>query len=182
VLAATHRDLAEMVREGTFREDLWFRINAFPLRIPPLRERRQDIPLLIDHFLRQKAKEMGIHQVPAVTPHSLAPLLAYSWPGNVRELENVVERALIEHRQGWLRWPLLQEREGRVHARIAAGEEGHDLTLDTAMRSHLQRVLALTRGRISGQEGAAALLGVHPNTLRSRMTRLGLSFGRRKMG
>jgi transcriptional regulator with GAF, ATPase, and Fis domain len=182
VLAATHRDLAEMVREGIFREDLWFRINAFPLRIPPLRERRQDIPLLIDHFLRQKAKEMGIHQVPAVTPHSLAPLVAYSWPGNVRELENVVERALIEHRQGWLRWPLLQEREGRVHARIAAGEEGHDLTLDTAMRSHLQRVLALTRGRISGQEGAAALLGVHPNTLRSRMTRLGLSFGRRKMG
>jgi transcriptional regulator with GAF, ATPase, and Fis domain len=163
VLAATHRDLAAKVREGTFREDLWFRINAFPIKIPPLRERRQDIPQLIGHFLKQKAKEMGIHELPAVTPHSL-------------------ERALIEHRQGWLRWPLLQERKEQLHAGIAAGEEGHDLTLDTAMRSHLQRVLTLTKGRISGQEGAAVLLGVHPNTLRSRMTRLGLSFGRGKMG
>jgi transcriptional regulator with GAF, ATPase, and Fis domain len=182
VIAATHRDLAEMVREGSFREDLWFRINAFPLRIPPLRERRQDISQLIVHFLRQKAKEMGIHELPAVTPHSLAPLVAHSWPGNVRELENVVERALIEHRQGLLRWPLLHEGTGRVPGRIAVGEEGQDLTLDAAVRSHLQRVLALTKGRISGREGAAALLGVHPNTLRSRMARLGLTFGRRKMG
>jgi transcriptional regulator with GAF, ATPase, and Fis domain len=171
-----------MVRQGTFREDLWFRINAFPLRIPPLRERRQDIPQLIGHFLRQKAKEMGIHGLPVVTPQSLAPLEAYSWPGNVRELENVVERALIEHRQGLLQWPLLREREGRNHGVIPVGEEGQDVTLDAAVRSHLQRVLVLTKGRISGRNGAAALLGVHPNTLRSRMTKLGLSFGRRKKG
>jgi transcriptional regulator with GAF, ATPase, and Fis domain len=181
VLAATHRDLATMVREGTFREDLWFRINAFPLRIPPLRERRQDIPLLIDHFLRQKAKDMGIHELPAVPPNSLGPLVAYSWPGNVRELENVVEKALIEHRTGLLRWPLLEDGTGWVPGRIAAGEESHDLTLDAAVRSHLQRVLALTKGRISGRDGAAALLGVHPNTLRSRMAKLGLTFGRRRV-
>lgn len=180
VLAATHRDLAEMVRQGTFRQDLWFRINAFPLRIPPLRERRGDIPLLIGHFLQKKAKDMGIHHVPEVTRESLVPLLEYSWPGNVRELENVVERALIEHRQGGLRWPRLAERGGQSPLVASADTLGSDLNLDTVIRQHLERVLTLTKGRISGENGAAALLGVHPNTLRSRMSRLGLAFGRRQ--
>lgn len=180
VLAATHRDLAEMVRQGTFRQDLWFRINAFPLRIPPLRERRGDIPLLIGHFLQKKAKDMGIHHVPEVTRESLVSLLEYSWPGNVRELENVVERALIEHRQGGLRWPRLAERGGQSPLVASADTLGSDLNLDTVIRQHLERVLTLTKGRISGENGAAALLGVHPNTLRSRMSRLGLAFGRRQ--
>lgn len=179
VLAATHRDLAAMVREGSFRQDLWFRINAFPLRIPPLRERLQDIPLLVDYFLRKKAKEMGIHQLPAVTRESLAPLQEYSWPGNVRELENVVERALIEHRQGNLRWPLPGKPINLGDAAIATvGESGGELDLDTVVRRHLQRVLSLTRGKISGVGGAATLLGVHPNTLRSRMKKLGWEFRR----
>ena len=181
VLAATHRDLAAMVREGSFRQDLWFRINAFPLRIPPLRERRQDIPLLVDYFLRKKAKEMGIHQIPEVARDSLAPLEEYSWPGNVRELGNVVERALIEHRHGGLRWPFLGERsEAKDAMEPVAVAGGGELDLDTAVRRHIRRVLSLTRGKISGEGGAAALLGVHPNTLRSRMKKLGLEFHRKR--
>ena len=180
VIAATHRDLQQMVKAGTFREDLWFRINAFPIRIPPLRKRPRDIPLLVDHFMNKKSRELGIHDIPRIAPGAIERLLSHSWPGNIRELENAVERALIQHRQG----PLLFNRimgqppkedfslslEGKVVAET--------MTLDELNRTYIEEVLATTDGKVNGRDGAAALLGVHPNTLRNRMKKLGVAFGR----
>ena len=182
IIAATHRDLAAMVRAGTFREDLWFRINAFPIMIPPLRERLEDIGPLVQHFLHKKTVEMGIAVAPQVSPAALAPLLDYSWPGNVRELENVVERALIERRRGVLNWDLPRN-EARRSAVICAdtlpeGIAGGEETLDSVISRHIQKVLARTGGRVGGAGGAAEALGVHPNTLRGRMRKLGIRFGR----
>ncbi|MFZ7127673.1 MAG: sigma-54-dependent Fis family transcriptional regulator [Desulfobacterales bacterium] len=178
VIAATHRDLRQMVAEKKFREDLWFRINAFPIHIPPLRERKRDIPLLVEYFLRKKSKELGIHSIPDIAPQALKELSKRDWPGNVRELENAVERALIQHRQGPLRF----------HSAVAPAPgddssislEDHSLlpSLDDVNRSYIEKVLARTNGKVNGSNGAAALLGLHPNTLRNRMRKLGIAFGK----
>lgn len=182
VVAATHRDLGQMVRQGEFREDLWFRINAYPLHIPPLRQRKMDIPPLVEHFMKKKAKELGIRKIPVLAPGALEQLFRQPWPGNVRELENVVERALINHRQGSLYFhgaPREPEGEDFVMTR----ETGYrTLTLDEVTRHHILATLAATQGRIHGPGGAAVILGVHPNTLRSRMGKLNIPFGRRKKG
>ena len=95
IIAATHQNLHEMVRNKLFRADLWFRLHVFPITIPPLRERREDIPALVNHFVEKKCRELQFQHLPKLAPGAMAPLMAYSWPGNVRELENVVERALI---------------------------------------------------------------------------------------
>jgi DNA-binding NtrC family response regulator len=95
VVAATHRDLEAMIREGRFREDLWFRLNMFPIHIPPLRQRRDDIPALAHHFIERKAREMNLAERPRLAPGAIDDLLAYAWPGNVRELQNALERAVI---------------------------------------------------------------------------------------
>ncbi|GAB6909639.1 hypothetical protein DESC_810070 [Desulfosarcina cetonica] len=97
IVAATHRNLAEMVKEGRFREDLWFRLNVFPIHIPPLRQRKSDIPSLVHHFIDRKLKAFGLSEHPVLAPGAMERLTAYAWPGNVRELENMVERALIRH-------------------------------------------------------------------------------------
>ncbi len=181
VIAATHRDLQQMVRTGDFREDLWFRINAFPIHIPPLRQRRMDIPALVDHFLRKKAQELGIHRIPALAPAAIGQLTEQTWPGNVRELENAVERALIKHRQGQLFFDRSfdHQEEDRVAIPLARLPEAH-VSLDEVVRRHIVHALAAAHGRVNGSEGAAARLGVHPNTLRSRMRKLNISFGRPK--
>ena len=179
VIAATHRDLARMVREGTFREDLLFRINAFPIRIPPLRERREDIPALIRHFIEKKSVELGITRIPAIAAEALADLDRHHWPGNVRELENAVERALIQHRHGPLLFQPMGANPRDQEFTLALDSRRQIQPLDTVMGDYIREALKITGGRISGPKGAATCLGLHPNTLRNRMLKLGIAFGRK---
>jgi transcriptional regulator with GAF, ATPase, and Fis domain len=179
VIAATHRDLQRMVQEGNFREDLWFRINVFPINIPPLRERKQDIPLLVDHFLQKKARELGIHALPDLAPDAIERLGGHAWPGNVRELENAVERALIKHRQGPLFFHRALEHPEKEAVTIPLAHTPQMMNLDGAVRRHILQALEACKGRINGSHGAAALLDVHPNTLRNKMQRLDIPYGRR---
>jgi transcriptional regulator with GAF, ATPase, and Fis domain len=177
VIAATHRDLSAMVESGRFREDLWFRLNVFPIAIPPLRLRQDDIPALVGHFVEVKRRALGLASAPALAPGALARLQAYDWPGNVRELENLVEREMIRGDGAPLRFeeigPAAASREGE------AAQRGGPVRLDDAMAAHIERVLEMTGGKIHGPGGAAELLGVHENTLRNRMDRLGVVYGRR---
>lgn len=179
VIAATHRDLQQMVADGTFREDLWFRINMFPISIPPLRERRGDIALLTKYFLEKKAKELGIYPIPDLPPEEMQSIMQQNWPGNVRELENAVERSLILQRQGPL--SLQSSERIRTQQKEAAGRKSQvsASTLDEVMRRHIEEVMVTTKGKINGRDGAAALLGIHPNTLRNRMLKLDIPFGRK---
>ncbi|MCP4400427.1 MAG: sigma-54-dependent Fis family transcriptional regulator, partial [bacterium] len=178
VIAATHRNLEEMVRDGQFREDLWFRISVFPLRIPPLRERRSDIPALLQYVIREKVKELKLPSVPDVAPGVIDRFLEYAWPGNVRELANVVEREIILNPHGPLTFehvnPAIQPKTHHVEAQ-------HETTdnLDEAIRVHIQRVLQKTQGKVHGSGGAAELLGINANTLRNRMNKLGIAYGRK---
>jgi transcriptional regulator with GAF, ATPase, and Fis domain len=178
VIAATHRDIKQMVRDGLFREDLWFRINMFPIVIPPLRARINDIPLLINYFLGKKSKELGIYPVPEIAPDELKSIMQQTWPGNVRELENAVERSLILHRQGPLYFQRPQEASPVVKSDFSLKIDTQVTPLDDVVRQHIIQTLKMTRGKINGNVGAAALLGIHPNTLRNRMTKLGIEFGR----
>ncbi len=179
VIAATHRDLQQMVREGKFREDLWFRISAFPIHIPPLRQRRMDIPPLVEHFLRKKAQELGMAMVPLLASSAIAQLHDHTWPGNVRELENAVERALIKHRQGSLSFQEVEEESSKDRTGIPGNASLPRGTLDEVIRQHIIQTLSSSKGRINGLNGAAEILGVHPNTLRSRMRKLKIPFGRK---
>ncbi|MGD9210413.1 MAG: sigma-54 dependent transcriptional regulator, partial [Desulfobacteraceae bacterium] len=183
VIAATHRDLQAMVDNGMFREDLWFRINAFPIQIPPLRQRPNDIPLLTTHFLKKKSREFGISPPPQVAPGAMERLIGHSWPGNVRELENIVERALIQHRHGPIHFGRILRNEFEpppdlsLNGKIPVKTD--DMALDHVMRRHMEMVLRLSKGKINGPDGAAAALKIHPNTLRKRMQKLGITFGRK---
>jgi len=194
VIVATHRNLKQMVLDGTFREDLWFRINAFPIVIPPLRSRKSDIPMLVSHFLKKRSLEMGIQTIPEVASGDMEHLMDHDWPGNVRELENVVERALIQHRQGTLHFmhssikaetpvrssiaisPSLQSEKGDLSLSFKS-EKGIS-KLDDVIKKHIEEALFMTDGKINGDGGAATILGVHPNTLRHRMKKLGILYGR----
>lgn len=181
VIAATHCNLESMVSENRFREDLWFRLNVFPIIVPPLRQRKEDVPALIRHFVELKSMELGIAIPPAIAPGALEKLKNYGWPGNVRELENLVERELIRHREGQLRFDLLLPgARGSEPLPLTEGEGGSPLSLDEAMFLHISKVLKMTKGKIHGPGGAAELLGINPNTLRGRMSKLGILSGRKK--
>jgi transcriptional regulator with GAF, ATPase, and Fis domain len=184
IISATHRNLEEMIRSGRFREDLWFRLNVFPIMIPPLRQRTEDIPALASHFIERKSKELKIRSLPVPDPGFIDRLQAYHWPGNVRELENLVERALIKNQiaggDGLLHLDQLptapQGDQPKVH-----GESRADIEpLDEAMKNHIRRALTLTCGKVEGKDGAAHILGVHPSTLRGRMKKLRIPYGRTK--
>jgi formate hydrogenlyase transcriptional activator len=168
LVASTHRDLAQMVAEGTFRSDLYYRLNVFPIHLPPLRERPEDIPLLVRHFAYQHAQrlEKVVHTIPV---EALEALTRYPWPGNIRELQNVIERAVILCRDGMLR-PVLPTWQQPLQRSPAAGS-----TLADVQRDYILRVLRDTRGVIGGQHGAAARLGLKRTTLLSRMERLGIA-------
>jgi formate hydrogenlyase transcriptional activator len=175
VIAATHRDLERMVREGRFREDLWYRLSVFPIRIPPLRLRRDDIPSLVAYFAERKAMEMSLPVVPRIGQETLNRLTAYDWPGNVRELQNIVERALILSDGKRLDIPELhapvQGREGEVGYRPSNDSVR---TMDEAVADHIRFVLERTNGKVAGTGGAAELLQMNPSTLRFRMKRLNI--------
>ena len=180
IITATNRDLEELVKTGAFREDLWFRINVFPIAIPPLRDRKEDIPVLVHHFIEKKSKELKIHPPPSVSNQEVERLKTYHWPGNVRELENLIERELIHNRGrgsgGRLQFEHL-EIPGKTEEAVMEDHDGAKLlTLDQVESRHIRRALQISHGRISGPTGAARLLGINPNTLRNRMIRLGIPF------
>ncbi len=173
IIAATNRDLEEMVKDNLFREDLWFRLNVFPIWIPPLRERSLDIPALVQHFITLKAQELKLPSAPDLAPGAIDLLLGYHWPGNVRELHNVIERALILNPCGPLTFEHFNLSRPSPIEPVQDGEAETD-HLDTIVCRHIRRALAQTQGKVSGNNGAAALLGINPSTLRNRMKRLGI--------
>ncbi|MEW6720613.1 MAG: sigma 54-interacting transcriptional regulator [Thermodesulfobacteriota bacterium] len=181
VIAATHRNLQSMLTEGSFREDLWYRISGFPIIVPPVRQRKEDVPALTRHFLAVKSRELGIAAYPSIAPGALLRLMEYDWPGNVRELENLVERELIRHRAGPLTFEEVLPPEGGRKKPAAAGEAapGLPLKLEEAMSAHICEVLKLAKGKIHGRGGAAEMLGMNPNTLRWRLDKLGIIYRRR---
>jgi hydrogenase-4 transcriptional activator len=183
IIAATNRDLKQMVSEGRFREDLWFRLNVFPITLPPLRQRKEDIPALIRHFVALKSREMGTAVPPPIAPGAFERLTGYGWPGNIRELGNLVERELIRYHGGYLRFDsLLPDDNNKAGETTPAPEGGLDypLDLDEAMTLHIGKILKMTRGKIHGPGGAAELLGINPSTLRARMRHLGIMNGKGK--
>jgi transcriptional regulator with GAF, ATPase, and Fis domain len=177
-ITATHRDLEAMVREGRFREDLYFRLQVFPITIPPLRERQGDIPALVHHFIRKKSREMKLSTTPTLAHGAIERLMTYQWPGNVRELENLVERALILSRGESLTFSDLHPPVPQEIGQSPAPIENETMNLNLAMARHIRRTLEMTGGKVEGREGAAELLGINPGTLRHRMRKLGIPFGR----
>jgi len=169
VIAATNRELAQEVAQKTFRSDLYYRLNVFPISMPPLRERREDVPLLVSHFVDESSRKMK-KRVDRISSEGMARLRAYDWPGNIRELSNVVERAIILSRSGTLDF----SEEAFPSSSTTCGREPA-VTLEAIERNHIEQVLKQTHGVIHGPNGAAKLLGLNPSTLRSRIKRLGLS-------
>jgi len=178
IIAATNRDLEEMVRNQLFREDLWFRLNVFPILIPPLRERRSDIPALLQHFISLKTRELKLPTIPSLSAGAIDLFMEYHWPGNVRELQNVIERALILNPSGPLTFEHLSLKHPRKTLEMREHSEETD-TIDEVLSRHIRRVLSRTKGKVNGPDGAAALLGINPSTLRNRMKKLGIDYGRR---
>ena len=164
IIAATHRDLEQRCSEGTFREDLFYRLNVFPIRMPALRERVEDVPLLVWRYVHEFSKTFG-KRIETIAPDTMDALQRYPWPGNVRELRNVVERAMINARDGELAIEL---------PRPVSREKRSDLLVDVE-KEHVRRVLEITGWRIRGINGAADRLGLRPTTLESRMVKLGLT-------
>ena len=181
IIAATNQDLSSLVREGRFREDLFYRLNVFPIVVPPLRQRVSDIPALVQHFIERKARELKTGDTPLLAAGAMDTLLAYPWPGNVRELENVIERAMILHRGEVLRFDDLTALPDRKARPKAAPSKDETLGLDAFVKGHIQYVLGLTGGKIHGPGGAGERLGVNPDTLRYRMKKLGIPFGKTGM-
>jgi transcriptional regulator with GAF, ATPase, and Fis domain len=179
IIAATNRNLEEMIKLHQFREDLWFRLNVFPIWIPPLRERKVDIPSMVQHFVSLKAKELNLATIPTLSPGAIDPLMEYHWPGNVRELENVIERTMILSPTGPLNFEHLNLGQPQKAMELQEQIEETD-NLDDIVSRHIRRVLSRTKGKVNGPDGAAALLGINPSTLRNRMKKLGIDYGRKK--
>ncbi len=180
IIAATNRNLEEMVKTGEFREDLWFRLNVFPVQIPPLRKRSFDIPALVDYFIKQKAHDLKLNAIPKMAEGAVQPLMEYSWPGNVRELQNIVERSLIRNPKG----PISFEQFYYPQTSKSGGKSDQTpetTNLDEVIVNHITRILSNTEGKIHGPGGAADLLGINASTLRNKMNKLGISYGKRRM-
>jgi formate hydrogenlyase transcriptional activator len=165
IIAATHRNLEQRIAEGTFREDLYYRLNVFPIYVPPLRDRVEDIPLLIWRFVEEFSKAFG-KRIDAIDKDNLAALQQYSWPGNIRELRNVVERAMIVATHGRLTIPVPQG---------SAAATRRSSRLVDVEKEHIRGVLESTAWRIRGAGGAAERLGLKPTTLETRMAKLGIT-------
>ena len=168
IIAATNQDLQQMVQERSFRADLFYRLNVFPVSVPPLRERRDDIPLLVDHFVRRLAGRMN-RPVSPVSEAAMESLRQYDWPGNIRELQNVIERALVLSQGAELHLPF-----ALANPTIAAAAPGGPRTLAEAERQHILATLRQAGGVVSGRNGAAARLGLPRTTLLYRMRKLGI--------
>jgi formate hydrogenlyase transcriptional activator len=169
VVAATNSELVQMVAERKFRSDLYYRLNVFPITLPPLRERPEDIPLLVHFFALKYAQQMKkpIEKIPAET---MAALTGYSWPGNIRELQNLIERAVILSRGTTLEVPLAELKQ----TADAGPDQTGAMTLEALEREHILRVLRESDGVVGGPTGAAARLGLKRTTLNHRMRKLGI--------
>ncbi len=184
IIAATNRNLVEMVDKKVFREDLLYRLSVFPIYIPSLRERPEDIPVLLDFFILQQSRRRGFVVPPKLEPSELRRLCSYAWPGNIREMKNAVTRSMLiwngsagtpfsvevgRSLLGWKPASPTQEKKSRE-----SSGNGESLRLEDVERRHIERVLAMTHGRVNGKGGAAELLDINPSTLRSRMAKLGI--------
>ena len=171
VVAATHRSLEEMIQEEQFRSDLYYRLNVFPIYIPPLRERPEDIPLLARHFVHEFARRMN-KTVTAISPQTLDSLTHYSWPGNIRELQNVIERSVVVHQKGSLSVKTCHL-SGQTSRRSSSRQTFRRSA--TEDRRMIDSALAEAGGRVSGPSGAAALLGLPPSTLESKIRSMNIN-------
>jgi len=165
IIASTNRDLARAVAEGRFREDLYYRLNVFPITVPPLRDRMEDIPLLVWAFVKEFEKSMG-KTIEKIPQKNIDMLQRYSWPGNIRELRNSIENAMIVSKDKILKLVPPVERSSELQKNIK---------LEVVERNHIIDVLERTAWRVSGEKGAAKLLGLKPTTLESRMKKLGIA-------
>jgi formate hydrogenlyase transcriptional activator len=168
LIAATNCDLAALVSKKRFRSDLYYRLNVFPISVPPLRERFEDVPLLVIHFVRVYADQMGKH-IDEVPADVMEALLRYQWPGNIRELQNFIERSVILSSGNALRPPLANLKAP------AENESSEAITLEETDRNHIRKILEQSRWVVAGPKGAAARLGIKRSTLYSRMQKLGIS-------
>jgi formate hydrogenlyase transcriptional activator len=166
IIAATNRNLEEEVRNGRFRKDLWYRLNIFPITVPPLRNRKQDLPLLVDFFVKRVSRKLG-KSIDTIPKSVMSALQNYHWPGNVRELENVIERAVINTSGNKLR---LMDTLDTPQKDLATTPK----TLETVERDHIIRILEETRWKVAGKNGASEILGLNSSTLRARMRKLGI--------
>jgi formate hydrogenlyase transcriptional activator len=168
LVAATNRNLVDLVKRNEFRSDLYYRLNVFPLQLPPLRERREDIPALVEHFVEVYARRMD-RQIESIPPETMSALVSYQWPGNIRELQNFIERSVILTSGNVLHAPL-----GSLDSAAEAESLGA-ITLEDAERDHIRKTLEQTRWVVAGPNGAAARLGMKRSTLYFRMQKLGIS-------
>lgn len=166
IIATTNRNLEEEVRNGRFRQDLYYRLNVFPITVPPLRQRTEDIPLMVHTFVERYSRKLG-KQITSIQKETMKALQDYQWPGNVRELESIIERAVI-----LCPGPVLQlaDKLGIQSPQLSSIVR----TLEETERNQILKILSETRWRIEGKDGAAAILGIHPSTLRARMHKLGI--------
>jgi formate hydrogenlyase transcriptional activator len=167
IIAATNRNLKIAVEQGAFREDLWYRLNVFPITVPPLRDRKEDIAGLVEHFVKRFSQKVG-RRISSIPPSSLKTLHDYAWPGNVRELANVLERAVINTNGAVLR--IVDNFEKPQVEELSRP----DKTLEEMEKEYILRILDNTGWRIEGRKGAARILGLNPSTLRTRMAKLGI--------
>ncbi|MBC7898856.1 MAG: sigma 54-interacting transcriptional regulator [Saprospiraceae bacterium] len=169
IIAATNRNLENEVKRGNFREDLLFRLNVFPITVPPLRDRKEDLPELVEHFTARFSKKVG-KTISSISPSTLRALSAHSWPGNIRELANVIERSVINTQNDNLR--VMENFDAHKNGN---GDASSIETLETVERKYISQVLGNTGWKIEGANGAANILGLNPSTLRTRMAKLNIS-------
>jgi len=167
IVATTNRNLGEEVRKGRFRQDLYYRLNVFPITVPPLRQRKEDIPLMVQAFIERYSRKLG-KQITSIQKETMKALRDYPWPGNVRELESVIERAVI-----LCPGPVLELADKLEISSLPLSSTMR--TLEETERNQILKILSETRWRIEGKDGAAAILGLHPSTLRARMHKLGIT-------
>ncbi len=174
LVAATNRNLVEMVKRNEFRSDLYYRLNVFPIPLPPLRARREDIPALVEHFVEIYTRRMD-KQIEHIPPETMSALVSYQWPGNIRELQNFIERSVILTSGNVLHPPLASLKNAAEAESLGA------ITLEDAERDHIRKTLEQTRWVVAGPNGAAARLGIKRSTLYFRMQKLGISRTKRDL-
>ena len=174
IIAATNRNLEDMAEMGIFRKDLWFRLSVFPIHVPPLRDRKEDIPKLAEYFAEKQCTEINLPYKPVFALEAMGQLQRYHWPGNIRELKNIIERALILSRGQPMVFPDLSSSQPDMPETGLENAVGAFPTLNEVISEHIQKALRISKGRIEGRGGSAELLDMHPSTLRARMKKLGI--------